>query len=123
MMAWPKPVQTPHPPVIVGGAFPYGARRAIAYGDGWVPHRLPPAIRRRRPVPAEFFKHGAGGRARSRRHRRSRCSAVPPDVDLLRHYRDIGIARVVVSLDFAAPEAIRPRLDAWAEVMRRVAAG
>src|SRR5437763_1889163 len=29
MMTWPKPVQKPHPPVIVGGAFPYGARRAI----------------------------------------------------------------------------------------------
>jgi len=28
MMAWPKPVQKPHPPVLVGGAFPYGARRA-----------------------------------------------------------------------------------------------
>ena len=30
MMTWPKPVQKPHPPVIVGGAYPYGARRAIA---------------------------------------------------------------------------------------------
>src|SRR5260370_4135509 len=28
MMTWPKPVQKPHPPVLVGGAFPYGARRA-----------------------------------------------------------------------------------------------
>src|ERR1700761_822080 len=37
MMAWPKPVQKPHPPVIVGGAFPYSARRAIRYGDGWIP--------------------------------------------------------------------------------------
>src|SRR6476619_2743219 len=37
MMTWPKPVQKPHPPVIVGGAFPYGARRAIRYGDGWIP--------------------------------------------------------------------------------------
>src|SRR6202035_72163 len=32
-----KPVQKPHPPVIVGGAFPYSARRAIRYGDGWIP--------------------------------------------------------------------------------------
>src|SRR6201991_211842 len=39
MMAWPKPVQKPHPPIIVGGAFPYGARRAIRYGNGWMPHR------------------------------------------------------------------------------------
>ena len=37
MAQWPKPVQRPHPPVIVGGAFPWGARRAAAYGDGWMP--------------------------------------------------------------------------------------
>ena len=29
--------------MIVGGAYPYGARRAIAYGDGWVPHARRPA--------------------------------------------------------------------------------
>src|SRR6202043_4213282 len=39
MMAWPKPVQKPHPPIIVGGAFPYGARRALRYGPGWMPPR------------------------------------------------------------------------------------
>ena len=37
MMTWPKPVQKPYPPIIVGGAFPHAARRAIRYGDGWVP--------------------------------------------------------------------------------------
>src|SRR5437763_14807610 len=37
MMAWPKPVQKPHPPILVGGAFPYSARRAVRYGDGWMP--------------------------------------------------------------------------------------
>ena len=37
MMTWPKPVQKPHPPVIVGGAFPWAARRAIRYGNGWIP--------------------------------------------------------------------------------------
>jgi alkanesulfonate monooxygenase SsuD/methylene tetrahydromethanopterin reductase-like flavin-dependent oxidoreductase (luciferase family) len=25
MMQWPKPVQKPHPPIIVGGGFPQGA--------------------------------------------------------------------------------------------------
>src|SRR5919198_3581093 len=38
MMTWPKPVQKPHPPVILGGAFPWAARRAIRYGDGWYPN-------------------------------------------------------------------------------------
>ncbi len=37
MMAWPKPVQKPYPPILVGGAFPQAARRAIRYGDGWCP--------------------------------------------------------------------------------------
>src|SRR5689334_13797504 len=34
MKQWPKPRQKPHPPIIVGGAFPYAARRAVRYGDG-----------------------------------------------------------------------------------------
>src|SRR5690242_8375207 len=37
IMAWPKPVQRPHPPILVGGAFPYSARRAVRYGNGWMP--------------------------------------------------------------------------------------
>src|SRR6266566_8782631 len=37
MMTWPKPVQKPHPPILVGGAFPWAARRAVRYGDGWFP--------------------------------------------------------------------------------------
>ena len=37
MIARPKPVQKPHPPIHVGGAFPHGARRTIRYGDGWIP--------------------------------------------------------------------------------------
>ncbi len=34
---WPKPAQQPHPPIHVGGGFPHGVRRAIRYGNGWVP--------------------------------------------------------------------------------------
>src|ERR1700710_569656 len=37
MMTWPNPVQKPYPPILVGGAFPYSARRAVRYGDGWMP--------------------------------------------------------------------------------------
>src|SRR5690348_13751731 len=37
MQTWPKPVQKPYPPILLGGAFPYAARRAIRYGDGWYP--------------------------------------------------------------------------------------
>lgn len=37
VFAYPKPVQQPHPPIHVGGAFPGGMRRAVRYGDGWIP--------------------------------------------------------------------------------------
>jgi probable F420-dependent oxidoreductase len=48
MQAWPKPVQKPHPPVIVGGAFRFAARRAIRYGDGILPAAPAPARAARR---------------------------------------------------------------------------
>ena len=32
----PKPVQKPHPPVLVGGESAAALRRAAAYGDGWI---------------------------------------------------------------------------------------
>src|SRR6202030_3190112 len=37
MQAWPKPVQMPHPPIIVGAASRLAARRAIRYGNGILP--------------------------------------------------------------------------------------
>ena len=37
IVANPKPVQRPHPPIHVGGGAPGGPRRAARYGDGWIP--------------------------------------------------------------------------------------
>jgi probable F420-dependent oxidoreductase len=37
MASFPKPRQKPHPPIHVGGRYPQGMRRAIRYGDGWMP--------------------------------------------------------------------------------------
>jgi probable F420-dependent oxidoreductase len=38
---WPKPVQRPHPPVLVGGNGPRAVDRVIAFGDAWMPNRVP----------------------------------------------------------------------------------
>ena len=35
VQAKPRPVQTPHPPFIIGGMSKAGYKRAIAHGDGW----------------------------------------------------------------------------------------
>lgn len=34
--AWPKPMQRPHPPILIGGAGPKVLDRVIEYGDGWL---------------------------------------------------------------------------------------
>jgi probable F420-dependent oxidoreductase len=37
--SWPKPVQQPHPPVLVGGNGPKVLERVVAFGDEWMPNR------------------------------------------------------------------------------------
>jgi len=39
MWSWPKPVQKPHPPVILGGGGPKILERVVRYADGWMPNR------------------------------------------------------------------------------------
>jgi probable F420-dependent oxidoreductase len=39
----PKPVQQPHPPVILGGMAKNVLRRVVAWGDGWMPNRITPS--------------------------------------------------------------------------------
>lgn len=40
--AWPKPVSSPHPPVIVGGMGPTVEDRILEFGDEWLPQRVGP---------------------------------------------------------------------------------
>jgi probable F420-dependent oxidoreductase len=120
MAAWPKPVQQPHPPVIVGGAFPHSARRALRYGDGWIPN----ASRPQYEDVTDFLPHFRQMAAEMGRD----LAAVPvtvwgagEDYDRLRRYRDQGIARVVVSLPPEPADKTFPALDRWAELIRRIA--
>ena len=40
---YPKPVQKPHPPVLLGGNAPNVLQRIVRWGDGWLPNRVNPA--------------------------------------------------------------------------------
>jgi probable F420-dependent oxidoreductase len=37
---WPKPIQKPHPPVLVGGNGERVLDRVVAFGDEWMPNRV-----------------------------------------------------------------------------------
>jgi probable F420-dependent oxidoreductase len=117
MMTWPKPVQRPHPPVIVGGAFPYGTRRAIAYGDGWVPNARRPAYGDVLNVLPEVDKMLVEA-GRDPKTFPITVYQVPEDADLIRRYRDRGIERVVFELPSAKADEVLPILDRCARLMQ-----
>jgi probable F420-dependent oxidoreductase len=116
MMAWPKPVQQPHPPVILGGMFPHAARRALRYGNGWIPHL-------RRPEYEDVtdylpqFRQLAAETGRDPAEVPITVWGVPPDLDRLKRYRDQGVARGVVQLAPEPAGKALPILDRWAELV------
>lgn len=116
VMAWPKPVQQPHPPVIVGGGFPQGARRALRYGNGWIP------ITGRAPVHEALakFREMAKEAGRDPAEVPITAFATPEDAEEIRRLADLGVTRVVVSLESEGEDKVLPVLDRWAALMRSV---
>lgn len=119
MASWPKPARKPHPPILIGGAFPYSARRAVRYGDGWMPQvtrtdkaPLSEVIPRFRQMAAEAGRDPAAMPIV--------IGAQPPDVNLIEGYKALGVDSVYPSLPSEPAEVILPMLDQWVDVMRKV---
>jgi len=119
MMAWPKPVQKPYPSILVGGAFPYSARRAIRYGDGWMPQ-----VTERSPTPLieliPKFRQMCAEANRDPDKMDISIGGQSPDADLAKRYGDAGVNRVSTSLPSEKAGTILPILDEWVAVVRAV---
>jgi len=116
IMTWPKPVQKPHPPVILGGAFPWAARRAIRYGNGWYPNAASGNPEEYLPA----FRKMAQDAGRDPASLPITIGGAPDDLDKLKRFRDLGATRVNVSLMSEAPDGILPILDNWAGYIRQL---
>jgi probable F420-dependent oxidoreductase len=117
MMQWPKPVQKPHPPVIVGGAFPHAARRAIEYGNGWMP------IGGRQLDPVEMLPRFRQMAAEAGRDPASLSFSVfggPKDADGLKRHADAGVDRVILQLASEPRDKVLPLLDQYAALVKGV---
>jgi probable F420-dependent oxidoreductase len=119
MKQWPKPYQAPHPPVIVGGAFPYAARRAIRYGDGWIP-RADRLEKDGVGVLVAKFRQMATEAGRDPASLPITIFRVPEEIDRLRYCEEVGIDRVVFSLPAEGRDKLMPIIDRWTELKRRL---
>lgn len=114
-MTWPKTVQKPHPPVLVGGGYPHGARRAAEYGDGWMP------ITGRGDIITAIpkFRQMVAERDRDPDTVEITVFGVAPDAEKIKPYGDAGVKRVIFGLPSEGTDTIMPLLDKMAEVIQK----
>ena len=119
MKQWPKPWQKPHPPIIVGGAFPYAARRAIRYGDGWIP-RADRLEKDGVGVVIDKFRVMAKEAGRDPATLPITIFRVPDKIDGLRFCQEIGVDRVTFTLPAEKEDKLMPIIDRWAELKHQL---
>ena len=112
--SYPKPVQTPHPPIILGGETDYTLRRVVDYCDGWLPrarHGFDAVenIARLQKIADE------SGRDMSTLS--ISVFGAPAEENTLTEYRDAGINRVLLSLPSAPRDEVLPILDGYAALI------
>ena len=114
--SWPKPVQRPHPPILVGGEAPNVLRRVVAYGDEWMP-----VVRR---VP-DFEAKVAELKRLAEEHGRApipiTAFSAPADAHEVEHMERLGVHRCLFGLPSAQADAVMPRLDALTSLMAKFA--
>jgi probable F420-dependent oxidoreductase len=108
--SWPKPLQAPYPPVVIGGGAGPKLFSAVAeYGDGWMPiggAGLAAAL----PALRSAFEQAGRDPAELR--------IVPfgtiPDRAKLAHFRDVGVTEVVLRVPAGSADEMLPVLDGYA---------
>ena len=107
--AWPKPVQDPHPPIIMGSGSGPKAFTAIAeFCDGWMP------VGPRNLAEGIATLHGYLERAgRDPSEVEIGVYGARPDLEKWREWKSLGVSRVLIFLPPAPAEVVVPLLDEY----------
>jgi probable F420-dependent oxidoreductase len=111
--AWPKPVQKPHPPILLGGHGEKALERVVRYCDGWLPltwvdRNIVPEIQQLRTL--------AEKKGRDPKTLSVTVFGAGDDVKALASFRDAGVERVLHLLPAAGADKVFPVLDKYAKV-------
>ncbi len=114
--AHPKPVQTPHPPVIMGGETDYTLRRVVDYCDGWLPrarHGFDAAENMAR------LKKIADEAGRDASQISVSVFGAPADAGELASYAEAGVTRAILGLPSAPRDEVLRLLDDYAPLVTK----
>jgi probable F420-dependent oxidoreductase len=110
LWSWPKPVQDPHPPVLVGGIGEKVLDRVLGYGDEWMPNRA---------EPEELAPRIAELRERAGRHVPVSYYAAPPEDDFIERLAAAGVDRALLDVPSEGADTVLPLLERYAELAAR----
>ncbi len=109
--SWPKPIQSPHPPILLGGESIHTLKRVVAFCDGWLPRARDPqsvlsgmqqlkrmADEAARDIPVSIF-------------------GVAPNVELIAQFASAGARRCIIMLPPDNESKTLERLDTYAELI------
>lgn len=112
--SWPKPVQQPRPPILLGGDVPTAMQRVIEYADEWMPH----PDRGDRPLKDRIAEFWSLSEAAGRGRLPVTVYGSRADRQLVEEYQAAGVSRCVFRLPPASAEDVLPALKHAAEVAR-----
>lgn len=119
---YPKPIQTPHPPIHFGGESDAALRRVADVGQGWYGFNLLPDA-----VPSHLARLDAflakAGRSRQEIQVTISPYMQPVDADAVRRYRDAGVDQVVLLVVAGNRDGLLARLDELAKTIVQPAQG
>jgi probable F420-dependent oxidoreductase len=104
--AQPRPVQKPHPPIVVGGMSRNGARRAARHGNGWYGFLTDPAATRRS---LDWIRGCIANGERPPELGEIEISVTPPPPvtrDVVEAYAALGVHRLIPALRIARLEDV-----------------
>jgi probable F420-dependent oxidoreductase len=109
--SWPKPVQQPHPPILVGGTGPKALDRVLRYGDEWMPNRV--------ADPADLGPRIAELRERAGRHVPVTYFGADATDDFVAALAAAGVDRTLLQLPDAGADEVLPLVERYAELAAR----
>lgn len=109
--SFPRPKQTPHPPIFLGGAAGQVFHRTVAYGNGWMPTRSTPELIQRGRNTLDELATEAG---RDPKSIEILAYLVPPDREKLQALEAAGADSAVLMLDQETEAAALATLEQWA---------